>query len=531
MSLETARTYDVAVIGAGMAGMAAALFAAERGLSCIQVGSGGGILFASGLLDFLAVHPVAQHRQWKSPFEALAALAREQPGHPLARIDPGAIRTAFGTFVAALAGAGMRYAPLGQRNSHVITSIGTVKTSFGVPLTMVAGVDALERRLPCLLVDFRGLREFSGRQIVQTLADPWPALRHQRIEFPGFEAVPELYAAHLARALEDRETRERTIGLIKPLLGDARAVGLPALLGLGRSSEVHAAFEAGLGLPVFEIPTMPTSVPGLRLLGALEAAVSARGVTRRQLCSVRALTFDGSTATLELEGAPAGERIKAGAVVLATGRFSGRGLTADRQCVRESLLGLPVQQPAAREDWHQRDFLAPAGHAINRAGLRTDDAWRPLAGNGKPAWEKLFAIGSILAEQDWMREKCGSGLAIATAWAAVDVIASPDQVRHDSRFVIAGLTRNPVVAQRWIPDQVRDDNCGVPDDSCGVPDDGCGVPDGSCGVRDDSGGVRDANCGVGDDNGFVIAGPDPQSMQSEVMDCHAALAMTKPISS
>ncbi|MCX7246605.1 MAG: hypothetical protein NTX31_02855, partial [Burkholderiales bacterium] len=166
------------------------------------------------------------------------------------------------------------------------------------------------------------------------------------------------------------------------------------------------------------------------------------------------------------------------------------GLTADRQCVRESLLGLPVQQPAAREDWHQRDFLAPAGHAINRAGLKTDDAWRPLAANGKPAWEKLFAIGSILAEQDWMREKCGSGLAIATAWAAVDVIASPDQVRHDSRFVIAGLTRNPVVAQRWIPDQVRDDNCGV----------------------------RDHNCGVRDDNRFVIAGSDPQSSGGVALD-------------
>ncbi len=158
---------------------------------------------------------------------------------------------------------------------------------------------------------------------------------------------------------------------------------------------------------------------------------------RRQLCSVRALTFDGGTATLELDGVPGGERIKAGAVVLATGRFSGRGLTADRQSVRESLLGLPVQQPASRQDWHQRDFLDPAGHAINRAGLQTDDAWRPLAANGKPAWEKLFAIGSILADQDWMRAKCGSALAIATAWAAVDVIASPDQVRDDSRVVIA----------------------------------------------------------------------------------------------
>ena len=53
-----------------------------------------------------------------------------------------------------------------------------------------------------------------------------------------------------------------------------------------------------------------------------------------------------------------------------------------------------------------------------------------------------------------MREKCGSGLAIATAWAATGVIAD--------------LIRNPVVAQRWIPDQVRDDNCGVREDNRSV---------------------------------------------------------------
>ena len=480
MSDAAAKRYDVAVIGAGMAGMAAALFAAERGLSCIQIGSGGGILFASGLLDLLAVQPVAQHRPWQSPYDALAALAREQPGHPLARVDPASVRTAFETFVAALRSAGLAYAPLGERNSHVITSIGSVKTSYGVPLTMVAGVAALERRLPCLLVDFRGLREFSARQIVETLAHEWPALRQQRIEFPGFEAVPELYAAHLARALENRETRERTIALIKPLLGDACVVGLPALLGLGQSSAVHAAFEAGLGLPVFEIPTMPTSVPGLRLLGALEAVMSARGVTRRPLASVRSLSFDGSTATLDITGAPGGERIQARAVVLASGRFSGRGLTADRQSVRESILGLPVQQPPAREDWHQRDFLDPAGHAINRAGLKTDEAWRPLDASGKPAWANLYAIGSILAEQDWMRAKCGSGLAIATAWAAIEVIAGSDP--------------QSMRQMAWIPDQVRDDDGGGREDGGrgrgdsgrGRGDDGDVLHDGdgSCARRD-----------------------------------------------
>jgi glycerol-3-phosphate dehydrogenase subunit B len=134
---------------------------------------------------------------------------------------------------------------------------------------------------------------------------------------------------------------------------------------------------------------------------------------------VRALTYDASTALLDLD-VPGGERVSANAVVLATGRFSGRGLTADRQGVRETLLGLPVHQPASRDAWHQRDFLDPAGHAINRAGLRTDAAFRPLDASGKPAWPRLFAIGSILADQDWMRAKCGSGLAIATAWAAME---------------------------------------------------------------------------------------------------------------
>ncbi len=421
MTDSARKSYDVAVIGAGMAGMAAALFAAQRGLSSILIGSGGGLLFASGLLDLLAVHPVPEGRLWSSPYAALAALAREQPEHPLARIDPSCIRAAFDAFVSALDSAGLNYAPLRERNSDVLTSIGTVKTSFGVPTTMVAGVGALDARPPCLLVDFRGLREFSARQIASTLADRWPKLRYQRIDFPGFEAVPEVNAVHLAMALEIGETRGRALALIRPLLGDARVIGLPAVLGLGRSREVHAAFEAGLGVPVFEIPTMPTSVPGLRLQGALETATSVHGVQRRQ-ASVRALAYDGSTALLDLD-VTGGERISARAVVLATGRFSGRGLTADRQGVRETLLGLPVHQPASREAWHQRDFLDPAGHAINRAGLRTDAAFRPLDASGKPAWPGLFAIGSILADQDWMRAKCGSGLAIATAWAALEQVS------------------------------------------------------------------------------------------------------------
>ena len=44
------------------------------------------------------------------------------------------------------------------------------------------------------------------------------------------------------------------------------------------------------------------------------------------------------------------------------------------------------------------------------------------SGNGKgcPAYKALFAAGSILAHNDWKRLKCGAGLAIATAYGAVN---------------------------------------------------------------------------------------------------------------
>jgi glycerol-3-phosphate dehydrogenase subunit B len=410
---------DVAVVGAGMAGMAAALGCAERGLSCAQVGDSGGILFASGLLDLLAVHPVGDPRPWPDPFRALAALARDDPEHPLARAGEACVRDAFEAFVAALGAAGLRYAAQDGVNRGVPTSVGTIKTSYALPQSMRAGADALAARVPCLLVDFRGLREYSAQQIVATLGPRWPGLSHRRVELPGCEAAAELYAAHVARSLDDPATRTQVIGLVAPRVGDARAVGFPAVLGLARSSEVHAAFEAALGVPVFEVPTMPTSVPGLRLRAALEAAVAARGIVRRHRASVARLAFEGDHAVLDLDDGVARERVVARAVVLATGRFSGRGLVADRTGVREAILGLPVEQPASREAWHSTDFLDPRGHPVNRAGLRTDAEFRPIDTSGRAAWPRLYAAGSILAGQDWVREKCGTGLAIATARAAV----------------------------------------------------------------------------------------------------------------
>ena len=106
-------------------------------------------------------------------------------------------------------------------------------------------------------------------------------------------------------------------------------------------------------------------------------------------------------------------------VILATGRFIGGGLSADRKRIRESIFDLPVFQPDKRDLWHREDFLDPRGHAINRAGLEVDAHFRPIDKSGRPAFDRLFAAGSLLAHQDWKRTKCGVGLAVATAFGAV----------------------------------------------------------------------------------------------------------------
>ena len=48
-------------------------------------------------------------------------------------------------------------------------------------------------------------------------------------------------------------------------------------------------------------------------------------------------------------------------VILATGRFIGGGLSADRRHIRETIFDLPVHQPEKREQWHQEDFFDSAG--------------------------------------------------------------------------------------------------------------------------------------------------------------------------
>ncbi len=431
-------TTQLAVIGSGIAGFAASIFAARRNIRSAQVGNTGAVAYTTGYLDLIGKQGSAPGSV-ADPWQALKTLRESEPQHPLSRVAQAEIRQAFAEFTEFLGEFGLAYSAPGERNLTALSPIGTLKPTLCMPATMAAGPAALAGNAACVIVDIHGLKGFSGAEMVANLGQQWPALSTQRVTFPDM-ARGEVYPEVMARALEVPATRAKFAALLKALAGPATVIGLPAILGMHGPDQVHAELERLSGLEIFEIPTMPPSVAGLRLRELFEQALPRKGVTLIPQQKVSALSFEDDGATLALSDSYGAIRVHAQAVILATGRFMSGGLHAHQSGVREQLLDLPVTQPASRAEWYRERCTDPLGHPINRAGIEVDDLCRPLSKEGGVYNKRLFAAGSILAHHDWIRSRSGAGIALATAFKAVTGVEQflfnpgrPSRVGHNRR--------------------------------------------------------------------------------------------------
>jgi glycerol-3-phosphate dehydrogenase subunit B len=414
---QIARSYSVqlAVIGSGMAGFAASVFALDRGMITAQVGNTGAVAYTTGYLDLLGGD---RQSLLADPWQALAQLREREPRHPLARIGDDDIRAALTQFTQAVSAMGIAYTPPGDTNLMALSPAGTLKPTSSVPRTMLPGIEAMAQGTPTLIVDFAGLKGFSAAELVANLKTEWPMLRAARIAFPELpsgQAYPEV----MARALEVPANRERLAGLIRPLIGDAGAVGVPAVLGIHNPDRVQQQLQQLLGVPLFEIPTIPPAVPGIRLREMFEQCFPARGLTLVPQQKVTRIELANECVRLFLKDSYGDVEIIAQTAILATGRFLSGGLSAERDGVRETLLDIPVSQPDGRAEWYREQYFDTRGHPLNRAGIEVDDQFRPLGAEGRPLDARLFAAGILLAHQDWTRQRCGAGVAIASAYRAV----------------------------------------------------------------------------------------------------------------
>lgn len=414
--------HDVVVVGTGLAGLTAAVRLAEAGARVLVVAKGiGSTHLSPGTIDVLGYAPARVER----PGEALGALVEAQPAHPYRLVGAQGMGAAIGWFKDRVANGSLApYAYTGglEENLLLPTAIGVPRPSAVVPETMAAG--DLRDGGPVCVVGFRALKDFHPALLADNLGRSRIGAGARAAELDLVpERRPDVNALEFARALDDAAFRGEVIAQLAARLRPDERVAFPAVLGIADPHGAWAALEHGLGRPVFEVPTLPPSVPGMRMFAILrEALRRAGGSVVLNNVVTGAEQAGGRVTALRTRVGLREERRGADWVVLATGGFASGGLELDsRWTARETALGLPVTGvPSPGEERFRPDYFGD--HPMGRAGVAVDRELRPVDAAGERVLENVLVAGATLAGAEPWREKSGDGLSLATGHRAAELV-------------------------------------------------------------------------------------------------------------
>ncbi len=412
---------EIVVVGAGMAGLVAALRLAEAGRRARILAKGFGATHLSGAtIDVLGYTPAPV----MSPAGALPAFVAEHPDHPYARVGAGVVEEAVGWLKGHLTDP--RYVGDLGRNFLLPTAAGVCKPAAVAPQTMAAG--DLRGGGPYAIVGLPGLKDFYPSLVAGNLAlattPAGTAVGARAVEVdlsPGgrVDAGPLGYA----RRFEDPRFRADFAAALQGRLAADEVLGVPAVLGLAGAEQAWEELEARVERPIFEIPTLPPSVPGLRMFTVLMAAARRAGARVVIGAEVVGVETDGYRVRGVWSGTANGRRFyPTAALVLATGGWAAGGLVMDsHRVVREPVLGLPV---TGADDGAAR-FLPGYldHHPLATAGIAVDRWLRPVDARGAVLYDNVRVAGATLAGAEPWKEKSGDGISVATGYhAAMSVL-------------------------------------------------------------------------------------------------------------
>jgi len=419
---------DLIVIGAGLTGLIAAHTAATAGLKVGVVAKGMGSLhWAAGTVDLLGYLPHSSDQPVQQPLEELSRLGDEHPYH---LVDSDLIAQSLEAFRQTLVAAGLDYvgAPVGSRNLQLPSAVGAVRPTFLAPQAQAAG--DLRRSEPLLIVGIQGLRDFYPQLIADNLTAQGYRARAAFLPLDLFTQRRDYTPVLLAEAMDDAGRTVQVAQALSKLAAPGERIGLPAILGMHEHLRTLRTLQERAGAAIFEIPTLPPSIPGIRLFHALRRTLAAQGV--RIEVGMEVIGFGSRGRTIEwVESATSARPLKhrAAHFLLASGGILGGGFSSDHKgrCW-ETIFNLPLTTPQDRAAWFRPDFLDPGGHPVFREGVAVDRNFQPVDAGGRVLFDNLQAGGTLLAGSDPIGERSMEGLAIITGRAAALAITNSQPI-------------------------------------------------------------------------------------------------------
>lgn len=383
--------YDTVIIGGGMSGLMAAITLTKKGRKVALISKGDPVCcLSSGCIDILG--------HVESPIEGMASLPDNHPYHLVGEQN---IKKAMTLFLSVMEECGLPYTGTPDKNRKIMTPVGTSKSTALVPESM-AEAPLLENDY-LHVISFKYIKDFFPAYITN---------RHKNSGLSVFDAgVPTTLG--IAAAFDNKPFLYKFIQWVKSIEMPSGKIAVPAVLGT--KPHIFSEIVRETGRAIFEIPTLPPSIPGLRLFKALKRHLQDAGVDLYWGQEVTSVELDETTieaVTLKSNERPT--RIEGKSFILATGSFISGGLYASQKgLVKESVFDLPAFIPQNRDTWFNPSFFEK-GHEIEKAGIQINSSFQPK----EAEYANLFVCGSILAYSEIMKYQCGHGLAMATGYTA-----------------------------------------------------------------------------------------------------------------
>jgi glycerol-3-phosphate dehydrogenase subunit B len=407
------------IIGAGLAGLTCAWAASAKGKRIRLISKGWGALYwNSGCIDLLGYYPLGQDSPVECPADAIVDLIHSQPLHPYALAGVENIADALSAFQSLCSQENYPLHGSLDQNWLLPTALGSIRPTCLAPETMIAG--DLHKNDPILIIGFDGFPDFYPQLIADNLQTQGIPANGIRLGLPVLRQHRFVNSRLLATLFEDPEFRSQIVAAIKAIKmspSPAR-IGFPAVLGLVNPLQILQDLEDQLELPVFEIPTLPPSVPGMRVSKILiDATERAGGHIHDGMEAVAADVDNSRLRVVWSEAAARRKPNRARYYILATGGILGGGLFAEYEGqLREVVCDLPIQAPQDRREWFEPKFLSQLPHPMFQSGISVDHNLQPVSSNGQVIYNNLYAIGTGLSGSDFLRERSFNGVALTTGY-------------------------------------------------------------------------------------------------------------------
>ena len=403
---------EILIVGAGLTGLFASLLAAEHGDEVTLVAQGhGGLGLCHGCIDI-----------WGRATPS-RALTRLRKSHPYRLAGTAALRSAVEYFSQITQQANYPFFGSISRNLRLPTALGTIHSTSLTPLSLAQG--NLDDRTPFALASIDNLRDFYPQLAASNLYKIGISVQSVlKLPLPLDGTRSDFTPSDIAQRFDRTDWREEVAQIWKPHLMGFKRLGLPAVLGLHDPQLVLEDMQERLGVTLFEIPTLPPSLPGVRL----------EMILRRKALNAGVRLIVGSRAVGRIDGRSKGRRVSgvvlhtvggprihtADVVILATGGILNGGLVFQQDgSVQESVFDIPVNYDEGRHRWTTTSPID--SQPYSGYGILVNDHLQPLGAKGSPIFNNLYAAGGLLGGADRTMEGSRQGIDLATAYRAVEV--------------------------------------------------------------------------------------------------------------